>query len=321
MRHCAGLRYLGIACPAMVNSPSEPKQNSAYRARKLAVRFLPAGLKRAMLQGVELSYVARAYGKTLTGRTGRLPDFVIFGAQRSGTTYLYDLLVRHPSVAAASHKEVHFFDLHYRRGERWYRGNFPDAQEADDGALVSGEATPTYIALESATTRIRDLMPEVKLIALLREPVARAVSHYHHFRRLGNELRSFEDAIAWEYEYLVSGNPPLLLDSAERGTDPLYLSLSAYAPQLERWLRIFPREQIFIAPAEELFENRDAVLADLGQFLELPSPFPPQTVPPKQFPYPPVEAEVRERLAGLFAPYNRELESLLGRRFPWSYER
>lgn len=297
---------------------ADRQPTSRYRARKLAVRLLPASVKRALLQAIELTYVARAYGKTGAGRAGRLPDFVIFGAQRSGTTNLYDLLVRHPSVSPASHKEVHFFDLHYGRGERWYRGNFPSALRDSNGeALICGEATPTYIAYESAPRRVRELMPEVKLVALLREPVARAVSHYHHFRRLGNEDRSFEEAIAWEYDYLSSGNRPLLLDSPERGSDPLYLSLSAYAPQLERWLANFPREQIFIGAAEELFENRDAVLERLGRFLELKSPFPPLTVPPKQFPYPEVAEETRQSLAELFAPYNRELEALLERSLPW----
>lgn len=301
-----------------MKSLPDRRPTSGYRARKLAVRLLPAGVKRALLQAIELTYVVRAYGKTAAGNPGRLPDFVIFGAQRSGTTNLYDLLVRHPSVNAASHKEVHFFDLHYGRGERWYRGNFPSPLRDPSGqALVCGEATPTYIAYESAPAQVRELMPDVKLIALLREPVARAVSHYHHFRRLGNEQRSFEEAIAWEYGYLSSGNPPLLLDSPERGADPLYLSLSAYAPQLERWLSTFPREQIFIAPAEELFESREALLASLGRFLELRSPFPALDVPPKQFPYPDVAEETRRRLTDLFAPYNRELEALLERRFPW----
>lgn len=301
-----------------MNSLMDPRK-SPYRARKLAVRFLPARLKRGLLQSVELSYVARAYGKALTGQPGRLPDFVIFGAQRSGTTNLYDLLVRHPSVEAASHKEVHFFDLHYRRGERWYRGNFPSARRDSSGAaVVCGEATPTYIGYQSAPTRMRELMPNVKLVLLVREPVARAVSHYHHFCRLGNEHRSFEDAIEWEYGYLSSGKAPLLLDSPERGTDPIYLSLSAYAPQLERWFSTFPREQIFIAAAEELFENRDALLTNLAEFLELRAPFPPEAVPPKQFPYPEVADETRRRLIDLFAPYNQQLETLLARSFPWS---
>jgi Sulfotransferase domain len=295
----------------------EPRQTSGYRARKLAVRFLPAGLKRGLLNAIELSYVARAYAKSAAGRAGRLPDFLIVGAQRSGTTNLYDLLVRHPSIGAASHKEVHFFDYHYGRGERWYRGNFPDPEGDSPDGLVCGEATPTYIGYESAPARIRELVPDAKLIVLLREPVVRAVSHYHHFCRLGNEERSFEEAIAWEYDYLSAGNRPLLLDSPERGSDPIYLSLSAYAPQLERWLSTFPRQQLFVAFAEELFEDRDELLARLGEFLELRSPFPPETVPPKQFPYPEVAEGTRRTLTDLFTPYNRELEALLERPLPW----
>jgi hypothetical protein len=300
-----------------VKSPADPPQTSGYRARKLAVRFLPAGLKRGLLHAIELSYVARAYAKSAAGRAGRLPDFLIVGAQRSGTTNLYDLLVRHPSIDPASHKEVHFFDYHYRRGDRWYRGNFPDPRGDSGGEFICGEATPTYIGYESAPARIRDLVPDAKLIVLLREPVARAVSHYHHFCRLGNEERSFEDAIAWEYGYLSAGSRPLLLDSPERGSDPIYLSLSAYAPQLERWFSTFPRDQLFVAPAEELFENQEELLARLGEFLELKSPFPPQAVPPKQFPYPEVAEETRKRLTDLFAPYNRRLETLLERPLPW----
>ena len=102
------------------------------------------------------------YGKA-TAAVRPLPDFLIIGAQKAGTTALYAYLRRHPQITGPSWKEVSFFDRHYARGEAWYRGNFPNALRAR--GLV-GEASPSYLFHPLAPERVAALVPEAKLIAL-----------------------------------------------------------------------------------------------------------------------------------------------------------
>jgi hypothetical protein len=290
----------------------------SYRFRRLAIRALPRPAKRGLLNGLDLGYGALAKTRSRLGLHGRLPQFLIIGAQRCGTTHMYDVLTGHPDVMAASHKEIHFFDLHYRRGPRWYQGNFPAARDRGrTEGQICGEATPTYIAYREIPGLVQDLLPDVRLLVLLRNPVDRAISHYHHFVRLGYEGRPFADAIAWEYEYLSAGNHPLLLDSPERRGDPLYLSHGAYACQLRLWLKRFPREQLMILQSEQLFGAPDDVLELVAAFLGLTPSFRPEDHRPKQFSYPPVARGDRERLVALYEPLNRDLEALIGRSFGW----
>src|SRR5436309_16134274 len=107
-----------------------------------------------------------------------LPDFIVIGAQKSGTGSLYAYLNGHPDVAGARVKEVHYFDLHYHRGVDWYLDQFPD--EAAARPRCTGEASPYYLFHPHAPRRAFDLVPDARLIALLRDPVDRAISHYHH---------------------------------------------------------------------------------------------------------------------------------------------
>src|SRR6187397_1377370 len=115
-----------------------------------------------------------------------LPDFLILGAQKAGTTALYSYLRRHPAIVGPSWKEVSFFDRHYARGEAWYRGNFPTrlrhalAERRAHARAIAGEASPSYVFHPSAPERVAALVPDARLIALVRNPIDRALSHYHH---------------------------------------------------------------------------------------------------------------------------------------------
>ena len=140
-----------------------------------------------------------------------LPDFLIIGTQRGGTTSLYNYLVEHPGIGAASIKEVHFFDTpHFKQGLAWYRGHFPSAfqryyvERSLKHGFVTGEASPYYLFHPHAPKRVAGLMPQMKLIVMLRNPVDRAYSHYHHEVAGGHEkLATFEEAIACEDERLA----------------------------------------------------------------------------------------------------------------------
>src|SRR5947209_2592633 len=113
-----------------------------------------------------------------------MPGFLIIGAQRCGTTSLYDDLVKHPSIATASQKEIHFFDLNFQKGIDWYQAQFPGLGQK---GFITGEASPYYIFHPLAPKRILAAAPEIKLIVMLRNPVNRAYSHYQHEIKIGAE--------------------------------------------------------------------------------------------------------------------------------------
>ena len=109
------------------------------------------------------------------------PDFLILGAQRCGTSSLHHWLSQHPDIWLPDEKELHFFDLNWHAGPSWYRGMF-----TDDGRVV-GEATPIYLFYPNVDDWVHEVAPDCKFIVLLRDPVDRAYSHYHHALRTGVE--------------------------------------------------------------------------------------------------------------------------------------
>src|SRR5439155_17110919 len=181
-----------------------------------------------------------------------LPDFLIIGAQKAGTTAHYSYLRQHPAVAGPPWKEVSFFDRHFSRGEAWYRGNFPNALRAR--GLV-GEASPSYLFHPLAPERVDALLPDAKLIALVLTPVDRAFSQYQSEVALGREPLSFEDALAAEDERLRGEEERLRADPgyfSHAWWNYTYRARGRYAEQVERWLAAFRREQLLILPSEEL---------------------------------------------------------------------
>ena len=141
-----------------------------------------------------------------------LPDFLVIGAARSGTTSLYRYLERHPAIAAASMKEIHYFSIDHWRGVEWYRAHFPTAMTRKivtwrgDARCQTGEATPYYLFHPLAPERIADALPDIRLVILLRNPIDRAFSHYLHEVALGIEELPFERAIDEEPRAIL-GDP------------------------------------------------------------------------------------------------------------------
>ena len=199
---------------------------------------------------------------------GQLPDFLGIGVQKGGTTTLQRLLEQHPDLFLPKQKELHYFSLHYGRGEAWYRQQFADAKPGQR----CGEITPYYVFHPQAPQRIHALLPKVKLILLLRDPVERALSQFAHSRRLGLESLELEEALAVEAERLEGAEEALAADDGchRSHQEHSYLARSRYEIQLERWLRLFPREQLFLRRSEDLFEQPERVWAELLAFLDLP---------------------------------------------------
>jgi hypothetical protein len=256
------------------------------------------------------------YGKA-TSALRPLPNFLIIGAQKAGTTALYAYLRRHPQITGPSWKEVSFFDRHYARGEAWYRGNFPNSLRAR--GLV-GEASPSYLFHPLAPERVAGLVPQAKLIALVRNPVDRAFSQYQHEVALGREPLPFEDALAAEDERLRGEEERMLADSAYFSRpwwDYTYRARGRYAEQLERWLTAFPREQLLVVPSEDLLTEPERtharVLEFIGALAHRLDAYP--RVFERQ--YEPMRPETRRQLAADFAEPNQQLYELLGRNLGW----
>ncbi|HEV2894458.1 MAG TPA: sulfotransferase, partial [Actinomycetota bacterium] len=161
---------------------------------------------------------AQAYARPTAGLR-LLPDYLIIGAQRAGTTSLHRYLIQHPGVRTTLRtKGVHFFDTAYGRGMSWYASRFPTKLTAWYVArrhgveLRTGEASPYYLFHPHVPARVAEHLPQVRLIALLRDPVGRAYSHYQHEVARGFETLSFEEAIEAEPARLAGETQRMLAE-------------------------------------------------------------------------------------------------------------
>jgi hypothetical protein len=247
---------------------------------------------------------------------GSYPDFIIIGAQRCGTTSLYWWLSKHPDVAAAATKELHFFDLGYDRTLGWYRRQFPSTHErkrhleSSGHVLVAGEASPYYLFHPDAAMRVARDVPGARLIVLLRDPVDRAFSHYHHQVRLKQETLSFEAALAAESDRLVGGDPMVIRSHS-------YHARGVYLEQLERWYAHFPAEQILVVISEELFAMPARELARVQAFLRLSRRSDVEFAAKNTLSYDDMEPETCSSLARRYELDNQRLARRLGRPLPW----
>ncbi|HLO49759.1 MAG TPA: sulfotransferase domain-containing protein [Kamptonema sp.] len=251
-------------------------------------------------------------------RLAKPPDFIIIGVQKGGTTSLYNYLIQHPQIAAAAQKEVHFFDLNFEKGIEWYSSQFPDI--AENKHLLAGEASPYYIFHPRVPQRIYDLFPQVKLIVLLRNPVDRAISHYHYYVKIQYEHLSLEDAIAAEPSRLQGEIEKLLASETYYSYNHqhhTYLSRGIYADQLPAWMTLFPKEQILILKSEDLYAKPAATFNTTLEFLNLPPHQLDNYGKHNSGEYPPVSKEIYQQLVEYFRPHNQRLTEYLGRDFGW----
>lgn len=254
-----------------------------------------------------------------------LPELLIIGAQKSGTSSLYSYLADHPSTAPAFQKEVHYFDANFHRGVRWYRSFFPTKRQLarrDVGHAIPFEASPYYLAHPLVPHRVRGLLPTTKLIVLLRDPISRAISHYHHEVSRGREQLPMGEAFAREFERTSAdferlSNEPLYMGREFRCFS--YKSRGLYADQLKRWLNVFPREQLLVLDGDRFFRETSHSMSRVCDFLAIPSREPPsgfRVVGGRD--YEDVDPEIRAGLSEFFAPHNDRLRDLLKEEFDWA---
>lgn len=189
-------------------------------------------------------------------RSGRLPDFLIIGAAKCGTTALSEYLRAHPEIFVGSQKEIQFFSRDYHRGVDWYAAHFDSAESFQ----VAGEASPQYTQFPlvgGVAQRVYDKVPRARLIYLVREPLARIVSHYAMIRGMGHETRSIDEAIR---------------------ADHSLIDMTRYRTQVDQYLQFFPREQILVLDADALLRRRLQTFAQVCTFLGVDPEFQPEVL-------------------------------------------
>jgi hypothetical protein len=268
-----------------------------------------------------------------------MPTFLIIGAMRSGTTSLARSIGAHPDVFMARDKEIHFFDLNFSRGIDWYRNHFSIVHEH-----AVGEATQTYMYDADARSRMASTLPDTRLIAILRNPVDRAYSHYWMNRALQREDLGFVEAIKREPERIVGSDARTRFRFS-------YLDRGRYVHQLRQVCERYPREQLLVLFFEEMVESPQPVYDAVCDFLGISqAAFPLSTERPlnrfsrfrsvrvrrlaNALPrsigrfirrvnrvsdtYTPMDSQIRRDLEDVFAEDNVTLAEWLGRRLPWS---
>ncbi len=256
--------------------------------------------------------------RMLSASRRALPTFLIAGAQKGGTTSLYSYLIEHPNILPAyRRKEIHYWDnpRHYRLGMRWYRAHFPLIQTLQAASAVSGEKTPNYLERPEFIQRIRQDLPEVKLILLLRNPVERTISNYYMLYKRGWEILPLMDALLDEPRRLASP-----VERKKYGTERAYTVRSIYAPSIKACLEHFPPDQRLILDSQVFFEDPARVLRQVYAFLGVSPDYLPALPLHKnvgEYKKEAVPAEVIAYLRETFRPHNAELYQLLGVDFGW----
>jgi hypothetical protein len=269
------------------------------------------------------AYTARHLLRLATGPVRTLPDFVIIGAQKCGTTFLYQLLVQHPQVKPAFAKEIHYFDLNFRKGDNWYRSYFP-LQMRNGRKYITGEASPYYLFHPHAPRRASAIVPDAKLIVLLRNPVDRAYSHYQHqVKHVEGEARetlTFEEAIEAEERILPGEVRKMIQDENYESMSHRtrsYLRRGIYIDQLLVWSSFFQRKQMLILKSEELFNGTTNALEGVLDFLEIPHWAPKTFSIPNKREYTGMNPLIRQRLDEYYKPHNQRLYEYLGVDLGW----
>ena len=255
-----------------------------------------------------------------------LPDFIIAGAQKSGTTSLWAYLCEHPDVAPPLNKEMSFFDINFHRGLEWYRTHFPlQSTTRENGSghrLLTGESSAYYMFHPLSSGRIAASLTGVKIILLLRNPVSRAFSHYQLKLRRRQETLSFEDAIAAEPERLAGEHEKIVADPSYYSVAHdrfSYLARGVYVDQIRRWQEHFPPGQLMILESGEFFKNTAEVFGRVLDFLGLRRWEPHRYG--NRFPgkySEKMNEATRQHLIEYFAPHNERLYAHLGTRFDWN---
>lgn len=261
------------------------------------------------------------------------PNFIIIGAGKSGTSSLYEYICSHPQIISSLKKELRFFNYkpNFHKGVDWYLSHFPPIPQGKN--LITGEATPGYFGSDVQES-IYSLFPNIKLIAIVRNPVDRAFSQYNHWVRNGIERRSFQEAVTSEIEKLESflnSIDILELKKTEKIKEicrqvrkgnskekTCYLWEGLYVYFLQKWTNYFSKEQLLVLASEDFYAQPEVEMKKVNSFLGLPDYRLTQYKKYNAGKYSSIDEKLYGRISEFFQPHNQRLEEYLNRKFNWS---
>lgn len=218
---------------------------------------------------------------------------------------MFYYLSQHPDLRLSVEKEIHYYNYYLQSGKSmgWYKSFFP--LKVKSVGKKTGEASPNYLYSETAPRQLKQDIPDVKLIVLLRNPINRAYSEYSmHVRQLKRKnFPSFEQSIV---------NADLSLEGSQ-----LYLLRGSYAARLRNWLKYFDREQFIFVKSEDFFSDPRSVLKRVYRFLDIPEMYPNDLKAQEAGNYSELSADTRAHLEQYFRESNQAVVDLLGEGFRW----
>ena len=263
-----------------------------------------------------------------------LPDFLIAGVPKAGTTALHAALVPHPALYLSKVKEPKFFlsdgpppatggpgDVQTYQEHVWRRADYEALFDPAPPGTVRGEATPFYLYDLAAHDRIKRLVPDAKLIVLLRDPVERAYSHWKERRTEGVEPLGFPEALAAEASRTAGERERLTADPAYVSTAYdwySYRERGVYLDHLTPWLDRFDRSQLLVMASETLYRDPAASYAKVLDFIGLPPFELPSYDVFNDRPSKGMDDGVRAQLTDFYRPHNAALAQRLGMSFDWA---
>jgi len=242
-------------------------------------------------------------------------NFLIIGMGKAGTSSLYYYLCQHPQIIPATDKELHFFNKNFDLGLDWYLAHFPPLPVG--GGFLTGEATPWYLGSYEVEKKVFQLFPKIKLIAILRNPVTRAISQYYMNLKLIKEHRTLEVAMTSELEILKGIADPTQVSEKYWRTEKGYLWFGLYFYFLEKWMALFPREQFLILRSEDLYHQTDKTMKQVYKFLEIPDYSLSAYSKVNSASYSKTSNDLHQKLCNFFQPHNQKLEDYLAMEFNW----
>ncbi len=298
---------------------SDAQQNEISLWRELEAKWRRNRALRPLRRAFRKSKrLLPSYWRLATQRYRQLPTVIIVGAQKAGTTQLHSCLIRHPRCFSGASKEIHYFTKHRDRPLSWYRSQFPLAWSVSRAEGLCLEATPSYLPTPDALQMMGETLPDAKVIVLLRDPVARAFSHYQHYKSRKLETRSFKRVVREAIErkeYRPVRGEALAPDAA-----PLldYVYRGYYALQLEVLFDQFSPEQVLVVDSAELFADSNAICQDVFEFIGVEG----RDVSPKKIHNrglyrAVIDPEIADQLRKHYRPHDQLLVELTGRRFGW----
>lgn len=259
----------------------------------------------------------------ITGPTRVLPDFLIIGAKRCGTTSLFSHLPEHPSISKSHHDNMGFFNDNFHLGVNWYKSFFPTIShkikiQKQYGKFLAFDVTTRYMESKTTAENIKKTKPDMKIIIMLRNPVDRAYSQFNVSVKEKAERLDFEKAISEEisrlnYELDESQRKSLEFSISDRH----YIKKGLYAKQLKPWFDIFSKENILVLSTEEFKRNGREIYKEIFSFLDIPDFKINGKEMMEKGDYLPMKVNTRKILLDFFREHNEELFELIGKKFEW----